>query len=327
MKVYDFDGTIYDGDSTADFILFCLRRRPALLRFLPKQVWGLLLYAAGIYKKERMKEHLYTFFQGIEDIDGEVEAFWNVHLEKVKPWYLEQKQESDCIISASPEFLLEPVAQRLGFKLIASRVSSKTGLYEGLNCHGSEKVVRFEAVHGAAAVDAFYSDTASDTPMALRAAEAFRVRRHEVMPWNDYRPTAVERIKKMFLSRTFFMFVLIGGINTLNGIAFAYLFSSLLQENLAFMAGYLTSLVISYLLNSFFTFHEALGFGKFIRFAISYVPNFFIQNLVVLLLFNVLGWPKLVAYVLAALIGVPVTFVLMKVFAFAKKRSAGGRKG
>ena len=27
IDVYDFDGTLYDGDSTVDFVLFCLRRR------------------------------------------------------------------------------------------------------------------------------------------------------------------------------------------------------------------------------------------------------------------------------------------------------------
>ena len=28
IDVYDFDGTIYDGDSTVDFVRFCLRRHP-----------------------------------------------------------------------------------------------------------------------------------------------------------------------------------------------------------------------------------------------------------------------------------------------------------
>ena len=35
IDVYDFDGTIYDGDSTVDFTRFCLRRHPAVLAGLP----------------------------------------------------------------------------------------------------------------------------------------------------------------------------------------------------------------------------------------------------------------------------------------------------
>ena len=36
IDVYDFDGTIYDGDSTVDFTRFCLRRHPAVLAGLPR---------------------------------------------------------------------------------------------------------------------------------------------------------------------------------------------------------------------------------------------------------------------------------------------------
>ena len=28
IDVYDFDGTIYDGDSTVDLVKFCIRRHP-----------------------------------------------------------------------------------------------------------------------------------------------------------------------------------------------------------------------------------------------------------------------------------------------------------
>ena len=35
MNIYDFDGTLYDGDSTFDFILYSLKKHPSLLRFLP----------------------------------------------------------------------------------------------------------------------------------------------------------------------------------------------------------------------------------------------------------------------------------------------------
>ena len=36
VDVYDFDGTIYDGDSTVDYVRFCLRRHPRMLCALPR---------------------------------------------------------------------------------------------------------------------------------------------------------------------------------------------------------------------------------------------------------------------------------------------------
>ena len=61
---------------------------------------------------------------------------------------------------------------------------------------------------------------------------------------------------------------------------------------------------------------EKLSFTKFIKFGISYIPNFIIQNIVVIITFNILGLHKLIAYCLAAIIGIPVTFILLKFFAF-----------
>ncbi|MDS0528176.1 GtrA family protein [Clostridium sp. SHJSY1] len=126
------------------------------------------------------------------------------------------------------------------------------------------------------------------------------------------------KAKNMFFSKEFISFVFIGVINTFNGVIFSWIYSSFFNENLAFIFGYISGLIISYLLNSLITFKEKLEFKKFIRFAISYIPNFIIQNIVVILVFNVMGINKLVAYVLAAAIGVPITFAFMKLFAFKK---------
>lgn len=129
----------------------------------------------------------------------------------------------------------------------------------------------------------------------------------------------IQKFKTTFFTKEFITFLIIGVINTFNGTIFSYIYSSFLNENLAFMAGYISGLVISYVLNSLITFKEKLKFYKFIKFGLSYIPNFIIQNIVVLIVFNIMGMHKLIAYIVAAIIGVPVTFILMKFFAFRKK--------
>lgn len=127
-----------------------------------------------------------------------------------------------------------------------------------------------------------------------------------------------QKFKNTFITKEFMLFLVIGVINTFNGTLFSYVYSSFLNENIAFIAGYISGLIISYVLNSLITFKEKLEFYKFIKFGISYVPNFIIQNTVVIITFNIMGINKLTAYMLAAVIGVPVTFILMKFFAFSK---------
>ncbi|GEA33364.1 GtrA family protein [Clostridium diolis] len=129
----------------------------------------------------------------------------------------------------------------------------------------------------------------------------------------------VQKFKNTFYTKEFVTFLIIGVINTFNGTVFSYIYSSFLNENIAFIVGYISGLIISYLLNSLITFKEKLQLNKFIKFAISYIPNFIIQNIVVIIVFNFMGLNKLIAYLLAAIIGVPITFILMKFFAFRKK--------
>ncbi|NRZ12872.1 GtrA family protein [Clostridium beijerinckii] len=129
----------------------------------------------------------------------------------------------------------------------------------------------------------------------------------------------VQKFKNTFYTKEFVTFLIIGVINTFNGTVFSYIYSSFLNENIAFIVGYISGLIISFLLNSLITFKEKLQLNKFIKFAISYLPNFIIQNVVVIIVFNLMGLNKLIAYLLAAVIGVPITFILMKFFAFRKK--------
>jgi putative flippase GtrA len=131
----------------------------------------------------------------------------------------------------------------------------------------------------------------------------------------------VQKFKSTFFTKEFTLFLIIGVVNTFNGTIFSYVYSRFLNENIAFVAGYISGLFISYILNSFITFKERLNLHKFIKFGVSYIPNFIIQNIVVIIVFNMMGFNKLIAYMLAAIIGVPVTFMLMKFFAFSKKTS------
>lgn len=127
-----------------------------------------------------------------------------------------------------------------------------------------------------------------------------------------------KKIKDAFLSKQFIIFIIIGIINTFTGTVFSYIYSNFLSVNIAFLPGYASGLLISYLLNSLITFKEKLNFQKFIKFTISTIPNFIVQYIVVIIC-NIIGLHKLFAYMLAAIIGVPITFLLLKFFAFNTK--------
>lgn len=182
MNAYDFDGTLYQGDSAVDFWQFCLRKRPGLLRFLPRQLLGAARFALGLCQKEEFKSAFYSFLQGVPNAESLAGEFWGSAKQKFAPWYMERRRLDDVIVSASPEFLLEPARKALGAAfLIASKVDAKTGRCVSSNCEGREKVRRFFEAFGAdAVVDEFYTDSRKDAPMSALAKRAFLVRKNRM---------------------------------------------------------------------------------------------------------------------------------------------------
>ena len=183
MNVYDFDGTIYDGDSSVDFFLYALKRKPSLLCYIPRQAWGFLLYGMKRISKTELKEYFFNFLSGM-DAEKLAEDFWNQNQHRIYKWYLDQQQPDDIIISASPKFLLQPICNRLGIHhLIASKVDPETGMFAGENCRGHEKVRRLEVEYRITHIDSFYSDSQSDLPLAQIADKAFLVVNGDLRKW------------------------------------------------------------------------------------------------------------------------------------------------
>ena len=165
------------------FILYCVKRCPgALLRTAPGTIGAAVRYRAGRIPTKTLKEQLFSFLPRL-DAEAEAAVFWETHLEGIGAWYLAQRRDDDLVLSASPEFLLRPVAEKLGFRLIATPMDPATGRINGLNCHDAEKVRRFRAEYPGARAEDFYSDSLSDTPMAELAQRAFLVRKGRLAPW------------------------------------------------------------------------------------------------------------------------------------------------
>ena len=187
MNVFDFDKTIYDGDSTTHFCIFIARRHPRVILDFIGSLGAVIKYKTGKITKTAMKERLYHCFNHVADMEGEVKLFWKKHMKNIEKWYLDIKKPDDVVISASPEFLLEIPIRELGIDtLIASRVDMKTGKYDGLNCYGEEKPKRFAEHFGEGfetLSDKFYSDSYSDTPMAKIAREAYIIKAHQLHTW------------------------------------------------------------------------------------------------------------------------------------------------
>lgn len=185
MNVFDFDETIYRGDSTRDFVIFCMKRHKKALLYLPYiGLVSLRYYLFHIGTKTQFKERMYRFLKAC-DTEKDVEIFWTSHIDGIKEYYKMIHRDDDLVISASPEFLLKPLEEKLHISVIASRVSPIDGKTTGENCYHAEKVRRFREQYPDGTIEEFYSDSYSDEPLALLAEKAYIVDGETLIDW-DY---------------------------------------------------------------------------------------------------------------------------------------------
>ena len=102
----------------------------------------------------------------------------------------------------------------------------------------------------------------------------------------------IGRLRQEIFDWRFIKFILVGGFNTFSCTFFAWLCLDLVHDaNISFVIGYFASNFLAYLINGIWIFREALSWTGYGKFALSYVPNFLCENLVVGLLLQSPGIP------------------------------------
>lgn len=169
MKVFDFDNTIYDGESVVDFFLFAMKKKHELIKYLPLMIYTATLYKIGILSIDKLYElsskMSNVIIKNKEDAEAFIREFWNGNQTKLKKEYLSIISEKDVIISASPRMLLEGIQDKLKTKnVICSEFNIETGKFEFL-CFGPNKLIAFKKRFPNATIDEFYTDSKNDKPL------------------------------------------------------------------------------------------------------------------------------------------------------------------
>lgn len=185
MNVYDFDNTIYDGESVLHFFFYYIKKTPYLLKYIPKVFYALIKYKSGKITVEKALEDYAPFvedyFKNIPDIKKDAEDFWDKHMHRIKPFYAEMQKDDDVIVTASPECTMEIICQRLGIKhCVGSILEPDTGKITRL-CMRSAKVSAFSEAFPDACIDKFYTDSPkNDAPLINMAKEAYKVKGNKI---------------------------------------------------------------------------------------------------------------------------------------------------
>lgn len=163
--IYDFDKTIYSKETSMAFMFFFLKRHRS---FIPKFILNLTIILFNIKDLKKVKNIFFSIFKEM-DIENDINLFWEKEMKNIYPYFFEEIKENRkdadllILISASPDFLLEPIYKKLGFDILISTKYSNFTLI-GKNCKKDEKLKRLNEL-GSFDVLCFYSDSLSDLPL------------------------------------------------------------------------------------------------------------------------------------------------------------------
>ena len=180
MNVYDFDNTIYDGESVFDFFLFCVKKEKRLILYFPMLLKNLFRYKAGKLTIDGLYEEASKLTKEVirnrEHADAYISEFWSINARKLKKEFLDKLKSDDVIITASPVILIKAISDQLKTEnIIGSRIDLDTGRME-FACFRQNKIIAFNEAYPNAVIDEFYTDSLNDMPLAELAKKAYLVK-------------------------------------------------------------------------------------------------------------------------------------------------------
>ena len=340
FTVYDFDGTIYDGDSSFNFIKFCISKKKSLIFHLPKMLIYLIKYKLKLIKKETMKECFFEIITKFDNIDLIITEYWNKYECKIKDFFIKKKNhKNDIIASASPKFLLEPIAQKYKVKdLFASPINKNTGKYNGINCHGVEKVKLINNKYPRCEIIELYSDDAmSDIPLLDLAKKSYIVKKNDIIDYRKYVNKKQNILKRIWnwcwsiyhKNEEIWNYLIVGGLTTLVSLLTYYICvltflnpNIPLELQLANIISWIISVIFAYTTNRVFVFKskEENIKKEAMNFVTSRIITLLLDMLVMLILVSILHINDKIGKIISQIFIIIGNYIISKFFVFNKKK-------
>ena len=185
MRVFDFDNTVYNGESALDFFIYYLKKFPLqVAKYIPEFARGVIKYKRGSLSIDEALQSYSSIFKDccrrFDDIPAEIERFWDKNAHNVKQFYLDMKQPDDVILSASPEVVLKVICSRIGVKnVIGSQLDIEKGEIHSI-CYRENKIGRFKEHYPDTVIDEFYTDSFNDKPFMDISNDVYLVKKNKI---------------------------------------------------------------------------------------------------------------------------------------------------
>lgn len=183
MNVYDFDNTLYKGESSYDFFFFCIKKKIILIKYIPIVLYHLYKYKKVKIDFQQLIDSFNKIFEKVfkneEELNDLSKQFWNKNINKLKDNLINNLTDKDIIITGSPDFLMNTIKDKLNVKIISTKVNLKTKKIEFL-CLGNNKVKIFKELYPNEIINNFYTDSLNDSPLMEISKNVYLVKKNKI---------------------------------------------------------------------------------------------------------------------------------------------------
>ncbi|WP_294352362.1 HAD-IB family hydrolase [uncultured Clostridium sp.] len=185
LAIFDVDYTITKKETLMELYKYSIEENKKNLIFLPRAIFGGLMYVCNVYNEKQVKEIFLKFLENMDEKEFRelMSRFYKNRLSKIlykdSLEMMKKLKKEGCdiyLISASPEFYLYELYNiKEVDKIIGTRFDFSNGKFtrrmSGENCKGEEKVKRLKEVLDAEGIEVdfensyMFSDSLSDTPL------------------------------------------------------------------------------------------------------------------------------------------------------------------
>jgi len=336
LDLYDFDGTIYDGDSGLDLILFSIKKKPKVFFYIVGSLGIVILYLLKLKSKEQMKNRVFSFLKEFPDTDAFVKEFWESHEKKIKDFWANKKlHDKDIIISASGYFWLKPIADKYKVKdLFATQINPKTGKIEGNNCHSQEKVKLFFKKYPKAKIRVMYTDSIHDLPLIALASEGYLVKKNKIYSYYDYKPNLFVRFWRWgwgiyHQNEELWNYLIVGGLTTIVSLSVYFLCTytflnpdNQFQLQVANIISWIFAVAFAYVTNRIYVFKsKSKDYVKEISsFVGSRILSLLMDMLTMFVIVSIFHFNDKIGKIVSQVIVTIANYILSKLFVFKSKK-------
>lgn len=327
-ELYDFNGTIYNGNLTKDILFLVLRKYP---QFLFITIWAKFLYIFKMIDQKKYKNKLYSFTKKMDNMNAFVDCFWSKKENKLNEFWTKKKShKNDIIISNECEFILEYIMKKYNVgKIIGAKYNLETSEFIDDNFNIENKIEEFYELNNKPKINLYLNNNSFINISNIN--EIYYIKKGKVISKKNYKHSIIKiivyKVKSIINNREIFCYLVAGVLTVLVNLLVKWLLlitifneEKVFELQITVILSWIIAVIFAYFINRIYVFrsNNSKKIYEFIKFLSSRVLTLLIEMLLTWILITLCKLNVTVMIIVIQFIIIILNYFFSKIFIFKK---------